>query len=74
MRATSLFELRSRYRKQHSDLWFPQNRQGGNLGKTTRRQKNFRPRGGVYKRLLMLDIYSKGFYPSPPWYPPYCTR
>lgn len=50
---TSLDKLWEIYRKQHQCMMTKQNR---NVTITTRRQSNFRPRGGTYVRLIMLEI------------------
>ena len=47
-------DLRRAYRSQHEAHY--RNHQGISITKTTRRQKNFRPRGKVYHRLLMLEM------------------
>ena len=54
---TTVFELQQRYRLQHIHLYVLSNcLRGANITKQTRRQKQFIPRGNVYKRLLMLEI------------------
>lgn len=48
---TSLILLRESYRYQHQRMTTKQN----DVIKTTRRQKQFRPRGDVYTKLLRLE-------------------
>lgn len=49
---TTLLELRERYRNQHASMVTYQ----GDVIRSTRRQQHFRPRGDVYRRLLMREI------------------
>ena len=52
MKMSTLLELRYEYRTQHQHMLS----QKHSIKQTTRRQAACRPMGGVYRRLLMLEI------------------
>lgn len=52
MKTTDLFTLRNAYRQQHVDLMSI----NGDVKHTNRRQRNFRPRGRAYVKLLRTEL------------------
>jgi hypothetical protein len=54
---TDLYKLRFHYRQQHAAMHTPSEKRAAAIMHTNRRQAACRPRGGVYVRMLMLEIY-----------------
>jgi hypothetical protein len=53
---TNLYKLRFHYRQQHAAMYNRSEKRAATIVDTNRRQAAIRPRGGVYHRLLMLEI------------------